>query len=194
MLQSDTIPPQLTTFARREFAGERMVWAGQPSPRAAMTGGWAIWLFAVPWTAFALFWEATAVGALLRNAPRPRGDGFGPAFMVLWGIPFVLLGLAMLLSPFWLARQARRSVYVLTDKRLALLRSGFRGTTVRSVWPAELLAIERTEAADGSGTLKLDFGTGKDKDGDSVQRLETIRGIPEVRKLERLLLEMRGRR
>ena len=44
--------------------------------------------------------------------------------MALFGLPFVLVGLGMLLAPFAAFRSARRTVYVLTNKRFMTITEG----------------------------------------------------------------------
>ncbi len=46
------------------------------------------------------------------------------------------------------------------------------------------------ERRDGSGTLKLIFGEGRDSDGDKVERSETLGHIPEVRRVEALVRQL----
>ena len=63
--------------------GEVVVWAGRPDPDRFMRGGFLLWLFFIPWTAFSLFWMAGASGF---RAP----DFSGPAsFFPLFGLPFL---------------------------------------------------------------------------------------------------------
>lgn len=157
------LPDDLSRAVIREFAGEPIRWAGQPSARTAFWRSAAIWLFAVPWTLFALFWETLALGSF--SAIGETGGGpwswFGLVF-VLFGLPFIVVGFAMMAAPVWLARRARRSVWVITARRIALMTLGRRGATVRSILPLAIFAIERSERADGSGSLKLIFGEGRD--------------------------------
>ncbi|MBC8140345.1 MAG: hypothetical protein H7Y38_02760, partial [Armatimonadetes bacterium] len=37
--------------------GEQLLWTGRPAPWRTVRGEWAAFVFAIPWTAFALFWE-----------------------------------------------------------------------------------------------------------------------------------------
>jgi hypothetical protein len=50
----------LDSILRRELMpGERLLWSGRSQP-GKLKAAFAIWFFAIPWTAFALFWEAMA--------------------------------------------------------------------------------------------------------------------------------------
>lgn len=185
------LPDRLRDAVTREFAGEPVRWTGQPSARAAFLRSLPIWLFAIPWTAFALFWEVMALGGFLGfGGPQAsRGSSLGSVF-VLFGLPFVAVGIGMMAAPFWMAWRTRRSAWVISARRIACVTLGLRGILVRSILPREIMTFERTELPDGSGSLKLVFGDGRDSDGDKVERSQSIEGIPDVRKVEDLLRAM----
>jgi len=186
------LPPELDSRVRSELnRGERLLWVGQPRPGRFMRMAIPIVLFGLPWTAFSIFWMVGASGLLF------GGFGKGPpgAFRVLFplfGLPFVLIGLAMLSSPFWLRRKAKRTCYALTDRRAILWQPGwFGGVEVRSYGPEDLTKIHRTQYADGSGSLVFEeFITfGRNSDGHTT-RSTTRRGfmyIEGVRAVEELL-------
>lgn len=126
-------------------------------PRARMftSKSLPVFLFAIPWTLFALLWIA---GASRFQFPKfEKGEDLFPLF----GIPFVLAGFGMLSSPLWAYRQSGKSVYVITNERAIIFSAGFR-MTIRSFYPADLKGIYRTERKDGSGdvimgsTVRLD--------------------------------------
>lgn len=145
----DFLPVELATLVDAELGkGERIVWIGQPIPSRLARSTLPIVLFGIPVTAFAFFWIVTASGI--------RGLGFpGPScFFVLFGIPFVLVGLGMLTSPVWMYLKAGRTVYAVTDRRALVIDGGlFGGMTVRSFEPASMTGLTRTQFADGSGNL-----------------------------------------
>lgn len=134
--------------------GERVFWTGQPIPSRLARKALPLVLFGIPWTAFALFWMwgATGFGKGLDKDAGP--------FMLfpLFGLPFVLIGLGMLTSPYWAARQARKTVYAVTDRRVFILSPTFFGSTkTRSFQPEDLDSLERTQHADGSGDLVFTY-------------------------------------
>lgn len=142
------LPADLDAIARDELApGESVEWAAQPDATRAALASFGIWLFAVPWTAFSVFWMAMA------SLAASDGAGAGAAFP-LFGVPFVLIGLAMLSAPLWAWRAARRTLYAVTDRRAILFESsGGRAISVRSLEPRALRNPRRTERPDGSGSL-----------------------------------------
>jgi hypothetical protein len=146
---ADGLPPDLQAMIVGEIdPGERVVWSGQPIASRLARKSIPIVLFGIPWTAFAIFWVAMAsLGAGKANAP-------GPFFLFpLFGVPFILIGVGMLTSPFWMRRSARRTAYVLTDRRAIVFQGGLRSIAVRSFEPESLTDLERRQFADGSGDL-----------------------------------------
>ncbi len=76
------------------------------------------------------------------------------SFFPLFGLPFLLVGLGMLTSPYWLGRKAVRTVYVVTSQR-AIIFTGrvFGGVNIQTFMPDRLTSMTRNERADGSGDL-----------------------------------------
>ncbi|HEX5322572.1 MAG TPA: hypothetical protein VFW40_02220 [Capsulimonadaceae bacterium] len=141
--------------ANRELQpGETLVWVGKPIPsRVAWSGGTIpIFLFGLLWTAFFVFWTGTAfswaVSPSRTTAPPTALEIAFPFF----GIPFLLVGLAMLSMPFWAYRTAGQTVYAVTDKRLLII-TRLRTLNVQSISPEILIGIDCRERPDGSGDL-----------------------------------------
>jgi len=73
-----------------------------------------ILLFAICWIASGLVWVAFAVSMLFAEGEQAP-DGAGKAMRLvfpMFGLPFVIVGLVMVSSPFWAWWQARRTVHV----------------------------------------------------------------------------------
>ena len=87
------------------------------------------------------------------------------SFFMLFGLPFVLIGLGMLSSPFWIARKAKKTVYLLTDKQAIIFEGGW-STTIRSYRPNQLGKITRKQKKDGSGDLIFETKVSFDGEGD----------------------------
>ena len=188
LIDYSKLPRWFRQVQMQEFAGEKIRWAGVPSPTAALRGVMLIWLFAVPWTAFALFWEISVIRLWLYQLPNGKSGppGLGIA---LFGLPFVAIGLAMLSAPFLAARVARRTVHVLTDKRLVTVKQG-RSLTVQSLNPRAITKITRKEKQDRSGTLSVDLSPYLDSDGDKTTHSESFYGIRDVHAVELLLRDV----
>jgi hypothetical protein len=176
---SRTLPSYIKEFATEEFRGESMRWVGQPDPGRVAMASMLLWGFALPWTAFSVHW---VWGASQSKDP----------IFPLFGLPFVLIGIGMLLSPLWNFFKARRTLYVLTPKRLTVLEY-FPKPKVRSAFPGQIVALERVQHRDGSGNLKIIFGWVKDSEGARTEKNETLYGVPNVREVEKLIRELMER-
>ncbi len=194
MFDGSSLPADLDARVRSEMrGGERPLWVGQPRPGRFARRSIPIVLFGIPWTAFAVFWMAAASGILFGGFAGNGGPGGFEAFLAcfpLFGLPFVLVGLGMLSSPYWLVRQARRTCYALTDQRAILWQAGqFGSVSVRSYTSEALGKTHRTEYADGSGDLVFEevVTVGRDSDGDRTTTRHGFMAIGNVREVEELL-------
>lgn len=124
---------------------ESLVWIGQPDPGRMALSSAAVSLFAIPFTAFAIFWMAMAAQGIT--------EAEGPfIFFPLFGLPFLLVGLAMLLSPLWAYRKAKKTAYMITSRRAVVIEGG-RSFQVTSYGPEDLQDLVRRERSDGSGDV-----------------------------------------
>ena len=197
----ESLPEQLKAFASREFAGEQLIWAEKPDVRIAFYMSFAIWLFAIPWTAFALFWESMVAGPVVLDllgyevgGMKPQGNvGQGMMWvMSLFGLPFILIGFGMLLAPFYALRKGRRTLYVLTNRRLSVLE-GKRMIKITNLAPREIVGLSRKEGPDGRGTLIISQGFARDSDGDRVEKTVELGVINDVRRVEGLVRALKER-
>jgi hypothetical protein len=124
--------------------GEKVLWAGAPRGGLALT---ARDVFLVPfsllWGGFAIFWEW---GALSGKAPFP---------FALFGVPFVLIGLFLIVGRFFADAWLRsRTSYALTDRRVLIMRSGgwsaFKALNLDRLPEATL-----SGAGEGRGTIRF---------------------------------------
>lgn len=139
------LPEQLRKLVEEELKkGETIAWIGQPRPGRFAMRVLPIVLFAIPWTAF-------AVSFLVLTADLNFKNGFDAAS--LFGLPFVVIGLAMLSSRLWMMRKARKTAYVVTDRRALVFDGGYWSTTIRSFGPEIVSDLRRRQRADGSGDL-----------------------------------------
>lgn len=196
MAKKQALPAHLADAVKRETQGTAVHWVGQSDPRTAFWKTTLIWLFAVPWTVFAVGWELAVLGALFSSASNSMSPALHTGFAIvfpLWGLPFIAVGLAMLSAPFWVARACRNTAHVITANELMNVGVNGRGTvTVKRTRIREVCGTERTEKANGFGTLKITTGWHKDSDGDKVENAETWVGIPDVRQVEAILLQARS--
>lgn len=122
-------------------AGEQLVWAGRPLQGVRLTAGDALLIpFSIVWAGFAFFWEAMVIA---------KG---APFFFRLWGIPFVLMGLYILIGRFFYDAYLRaRTFYALSDRRALIVSTG-RTRQLVSVSLAQP-TISLVEHAKGHGAV-----------------------------------------
>jgi hypothetical protein len=165
--------------------GERVLWQGRMLARVS-PGHFGIWLFAVPWTAFALFWTAMAFSGVRSF----EGAGvLGYAFP-LFGTPFIAVGLGMLSLPFLPLIGAKHTMFAVTNQRLIRIFLGGRRLWTKSVEGDRIGEIDRRERPDGSGTLQIAIGSHRDSDGDRVIDRFGIGEVADVMQVEQRVRQM----
>jgi hypothetical protein len=107
--------------------GERLVWAGRPRQGIFFQPADAFMVpFSMAWGGFAIFWTLMAY----RSG--------APWFFVLWGLPFVCVGLWLMVGRFFTDAGVRaKTYYAVTDKRVLFVKAGrtacVTGVDIRSV-------------------------------------------------------------
>jgi len=101
--------------------GERLLWEGQPAAGLRLRpSDWFMIPFSLLWGGFAIFWEAMALST------------GAPLVFALFGLPFVALGLFLIVGRFfWDSHLRRHTHYALTDCRAIVARAAW-GRTLKS--------------------------------------------------------------
>jgi hypothetical protein len=132
-------------FAGRLLSGEKIVWSGRPRQGLMLTRRDGLLIpVSLFWGGFAILWEWSVI-----HAPR------APAFLALFGIAFVLIGLFLMFGRFFLDAWVRADVfYALTESRILILRS--------RPWPRfQAISLDRLpeatleEGPRGRGTIRF---------------------------------------
>ena len=140
MLTSSPPPPEITATLDR---GERVIWSGQPRQGLALRG---IDAFGIP---FALFWTSVPLIGAMASLTGPKSNPFA----LLPTIPFILIGLYLLIGRFFVdAAQRRRTFYALTNERI-LIVSGLLSRDIRSLLLRTLDQVDVSSRASGRGTI-----------------------------------------
>jgi hypothetical protein len=128
--------------SRRLESGESLLWTGAPRRGLLLRPADAFLIpFSLVWCGFAIFWEASAL------------EINGPPFFAVFGLPFVLVGLYLVVGRFFAdARRRARTCYGLTDRRVIIV-SGLLSRTTNSLLLENLPEVSVNERADGSGTV-----------------------------------------
>jgi hypothetical protein len=135
------------SIKRYLMAGEQLIWWGQPKQGFLLTPRDVFLIpFSLLWGGFAIFWETGVAGT------------GAPFFFLLWGVPFVLMGLYAILGRFFVDAWIRsRTVYGLTDKRVLIVR-GSPIAKFLALNLAQLPSVEINEGRNARGTIR--FGSG----------------------------------
>lgn len=134
-------PPE--DVIRRELGpSEQLLWTGRPRQGVVLRAEDGLLIpFSIMWGGFAIFWEAAAIAS------------DAPFFFALWGVPFVLVGLYIMVGRFWVdARQRAATVYGVTSERVVIV-SGVFARGVKSLSIDTLTDVSLTERAGGGGTI-----------------------------------------
>ena len=111
-------------------------------------------------------------------------------FFPLFGLPFVLVGLAMLSAPLFAYTKAFRTMYIVTEKSVRIVTTG-RTKKAERYTPADIGAIQRKEKSDGSGDLVFKLNIGYDSNNRRKITPMGFYGIPNVRVVEQHLVQLR---
>lgn len=177
-----SVPFELREQVERELdEGERLEWIGQPVPRFFDAQSTSAFLFAIPWTAFAVFWMFGAAGFKIPNFQGPQ------SYFCLFGLPFVLTGCWMLSRPLITRRNMKQTVYAVTDRRVLIFVPHMFSTAVRSFEPEDLDGIQRRERRGGIGDLL--FGAHGAADATTIP--DGFFNIREVREVEQSMRRLR---
>ncbi len=140
MLPTEQPPEQVAQALER---GERLLWVGAPRKGLMLRAAdWFLIPFSLVWGGFAIFWESAVLGT--PNAP---------VFMKLWGIPFVLIGLYLIVGRFFVdAKMREKTIYALTGERILIFSGIFRRES-KSLTLRNIPEVPVVKARDGSGTI-----------------------------------------
>ncbi len=124
--------------------GEEILWQGAPDGALDFSGFWsAQTLFALFFTGFSLFWIVTAY--LMTGQLNDTVGRVINAVFPLFGVPFLLIGLQLLIGRFWTdARRRRNSYYTLTNRAayIGVDAKGKRSLERYEIGPETRLVLE----------------------------------------------------
>ncbi|MBM6919627.1 hypothetical protein H6A12_00390 [Phocea massiliensis] len=120
---------------------EYVLWQGKPE-RGNLFSGRDIFLilFGIAWLSFCGFWEFTA----LQSNASP--------ILVLWGIPFILVGLYLLFGQFIRRANMRGKTYYVITTRKILVKTGNR---IQMYDGKDLPAMHIQLHKNGTGTIRF---------------------------------------
>ncbi|WP_242353930.1 MULTISPECIES: hypothetical protein [unclassified Anaeromyxobacter] len=140
---------QLPAELARELSGnERVLWYGRPLAGVRLRASDAFGIpFSLLWGGFAIVWETTVIhqGA--------------PLLFLLWGIPFVAVGLYLIAGRFFFdAWRRSRTAYAVTSERVFIVSGGLR-PSVLTLRLTTLPPVSLSEGRAGVGTISFGGGS-----------------------------------
>lgn len=158
--------------------GEALIWSGRTSPLVyAVRKGWGTFLFGIFFFTFAAFWTRVAA----RDGGQ-MGEGI-PAW--LFGVPFILVGASMLLSPLWHLWRGLHTAYALTSKRALIAIAGPFARRI-SVPLDQIRFVDVRPSSGGAGSIFFKETATSDGEGTTIGR-EGFVAIADVNRVEQLL-------
>lgn len=120
-------------------SGEYILWRGRPAKGNVFSGRDMVMIpFSLVWLAFCIFWEWTAI------------KSGSSVFMMLWGLPFIAVGLYMLFGGFIRRAHLRdKTFYVITNQKI-IVKSG---RNINMYDGAELPPMQIKLHKNGNGTI-----------------------------------------
>jgi hypothetical protein len=147
--------PTGDVFRSYLFAGERVLWSGQPKQGLALSGRDTLFIpFSLMWGGFAIFWNF-GVWFMIPDSGGDNPDWF----FRLWGLPFLVIGIYLIIGRFFHDASIRKHLfYAVTNQRILVLR-GLRSSKLTSLDIHHLPRLELSEHRDGTGTIAFDGDT-----------------------------------
>ena len=181
--------------ARELRRGEIVRWAGSPEGPPPLAPIAFIAIFALFWTGLSLVWEAAALGFFWDawfGENRSHTPRWIAVVMALFGAPFVVVGLGMLVAPWFMIRQRRGTIYIVTDQRLLTIRRGRKRET-ESIEARQIFQVIRTDHGNGFGDVEVARSTKTDSEGDLVEARAKLEGLRDARGAEAALVALARR-
>lgn len=170
----------LTNKVRNSLSpGESVVWTGRPKQGLVLRGSDALLIpFSLLWGGFAFFWEYSAY------------KSGAPAFFLLFGAFFVVMGAHLIFGRFIADALVRRGTYYgVTNERILILTE-FPSNQSKSLPLSNLADISFTSKSDGSGSIMFgpqqpmaSMTRGAHWPGMSSQQTPALQLIPDVKKV-----------
>jgi hypothetical protein len=175
-------------------SGESLYWTGTADPARAAMSALPASIFGIPFAGFALFWITQAYHAT-NTMSKSSHNAFTDGFRVfpLFGLPFLFIGLGVILAPLWAYLTGRNTVYAVTNQRVMVITGG-SSRSVKSYTPADIVNVEHRERPDGSGDIAI-LTTGTTRTNNSVSQIKVaLLGVPNVKQVAQQVLALHAQR
>jgi hypothetical protein len=175
-------------------SGESLCWTGTADPGRAALSALPASIFGIPFAGFALFWITQAFHAT--SAMSKSNNAFAKGFSVfpLFGVPFLLIGLAIILAPLWAFLKGGNTVYAVTNQRVMII-TGSGNRSVKSLMPADIVSIDHRERPDGSGDIAITTNAIVRSSNNFTSQVKVaLCGIPNVKEVVQQVMQLHTQR
>jgi hypothetical protein len=175
-------------------SGESLYWTGTADPRRAALSALPASIFGIPFAAFALFWITQAYHAT--SAMSKSNNAFAKGFSVfpIFGVPFLLIGLGIILAPLWAFLKGANTVYAVTNQRVMII-TGSGNRSVKSLMPADIVSIDHRERPDGSGDIAITTNAVIRSSNNFTSQVKVaLCGIPDVKQVVQQVMTLHTQR
>lgn len=124
------------------LSDEYILWKGRPEKGNILSGrNIFMAVFAIMWLSFSVFWELAAISTM---------NTTGSFFVVIWGLPFIGVGIYLLFEAlFGTAYYRNKTFYVITNKKIIIKR----GKKITMKDGSDLPPMEIEIHRNGNGTI-----------------------------------------
>ena len=175
-------------------SGESLCWTGTADPGRAALSALPASIFGIPFAGFALFWITQAFHAT--SAMSKSNNAFAKGFSVfpIFGVPFLLVGLGIILAPLWAFLKGGNTVYAVTNQRVMIITGG-GNRSVKSYTPADIVSVEHRERPDGSGDILIVTDAITRANNNLVSPVKVaLCGIPNVKEVVQQVMQLHTQR
>jgi len=174
-------------------SGESIYWTGTADPARAALSALPAMIFGIPFAGFALFWINGAYQASSHISKSP--NAFAKSFSVfpIFGLPFLFVGLGIVLAPLWAYLKGRSTVYAVTNQRVMVI-SGNGTRSVKSLTPADIVSVDHRERPDGSGDVVICTNGILRSNNSTSQVKVALLGIPNVKEVAQQVMALHAQR
>jgi Bacterial PH domain len=176
-------------------SGESLYWTSTADPRRLALSALPASIFGIPFAGFALFWITQAYHATSAMS-RSSHNAFVSGFKVfpLFGLPFLLIGLGVILAPLWAFLKGGNTVYAVTNQRVMII-TGSGNRSVKSYTPADIVSIEHRERPDGSGDIVITTNAFARSNNNLASPIKVaLCGIPNVKQVLQQVMQLHTQR
>lgn len=165
-------------------ADETLIWTGRPRTGIIFRTADAFMIpFSILWGGFAVFWETSVV------------TSGAPFFFILWGIPFVMVGLYMIIGRFFIDAKKRSNTYYGITPHRIIIKSGVFSSDVKSLNIKTISDITLDEKSDRSGSITLGPVDARQSmmqgmEWPGVKQTPKLEFIPDVKKVYDKIIEL----